>query len=99
MQFLGSAIHVLDSIGMDNILKKDLQLTNYTLEKMKELKDIFIYGDAVDDDSKRAGTISFNILGLDHGLVAARILNDYFNIAVRNECFLCSSLCREKCFI
>ena len=37
---------------MDNILKKDLQLTNYTLEKMKELKDIFIYGDAVDDDSK-----------------------------------------------
>ncbi len=83
---LGSAIHVLDSIGMDNILKKDLQLTNYTLEKMKELKDIFIYGDAVDDDSKRAGTISFNILGLDHGLVAA-ILNDYFNIAVRNECF------------
>ena len=29
---------------------------------------------------------SFNIIDMDHGLVAA-ILNDHFNIAVRNECF------------
>tara|TARA_X000001036_G_scaffold435472_1_gene476765 strand:+ start:8 stop:1519 length:1512 start_codon:yes stop_codon:yes gene_type:complete len=83
---LGSAIHVLDSIGMDIILKKDLDLTNYAIEAMKQYEDIFIYGEANSIDYKRAGTISFNISGMDHGLVAA-ILNDYFNIAVRNECF------------
>ena len=83
---LGSAIHVLDSIGMDVILKKDLEITNYAINKMKEYDDIFIYGETKENDFKRAGTISFNIIDMDHGLVAA-ILNDYFNIAVRNECF------------
>ena len=83
---LGSAIHVLDSIGMENILEEDLQLTQYTMNEMSAYKDIYIYGDTNVKDCPRAGTISFNILNMDHGLVAA-ILNDYFNIAVRNECF------------
>jgi len=83
---LGSAIHVLDSIGMENILEEDLQLTQYTMNEMSAYKDIYIYGDTNVKDCPRAGTISFNILDMDHGLVAA-ILNDYFNIAVRNECF------------
>jgi len=83
---LGAAIHVLDSIGMDRILKKDLEITEYAVKKMQTYDDIFIYGEINNKDSIRAGTIAFNILGMDHGLVAA-ILNDYFNIAVRNECF------------
>ena len=83
---LGSAIHVLDSIGMDIILKKDLEIINYAMDGMKKIKNIFIYGETDSDDCQRAGSISFNIKGMDHGLVAA-ILNDYFNIAVRNECF------------
>jgi selenocysteine lyase/cysteine desulfurase len=83
---LGSAIHVLDSIGMDIILKKDLDITEYAINKMKNYKDIFIYGESELEDAMRAGTIAFNIIDMDHGLVAA-ILNDYFNIAVRNECF------------
>ena len=44
------------------------------------------YGESNQDACPRAGTISFNLKGFNHGLVAA-ILNDYFNIAVRNECF------------
>ena len=83
---LGAAIHVLDSIGMERILKKDLEITQYAIEKIKTYDEIFIYGEINNKDSIRAGTIAFNILGMDHGLVAA-ILNDYFNIAVRNECF------------
>jgi cysteine desulfurase/selenocysteine lyase len=83
---LGAAIHVLDSIGMERILKKDLEITKYAVEKMQSYNDIFIYGEINNKDSMRAGTIAFNILDMDHGLVAA-ILNDYFNIAVRNECF------------
>ena len=83
---LGSAIHVLDSIGMDIILKKDLKLTQYAIKKMKKYKDIFIYGETLVEECLRTGNISFNIIDMDHGLVAA-ILNDHFNIAVRNECF------------
>ena len=83
---LGAAIHVLDSIGMDIILKEDLELIQYTMNLMKKYPDIYIYGNTNVDICPRAGTISFNIVGMDHGLLAA-ILNDYFNIAVRNECF------------
>ena len=83
---LGAAIHVLDSIGMDIILKEDLELTQYAMNEMSNYIDIYVYGDTDVTKCPRAGTISFNILGMDHGLVAS-ILNDYFNIAVRNECF------------
>lgn len=83
---LGAAIHVLDSIGMDTVLKEDMELTNYALEKMLNIQDVVIYGETSTEKCPRAGTISFNIKSMDHGLVAAS-LNDYFNIAVRNECF------------
>ena len=83
---LGASIHVLHSIGMELILEEDLALTNYTIHQMKKYKDIYIYGDTDLNKCTRTGTISFNIHGMDHGLVAS-ILNDYFNIAVRNECF------------
>ena len=83
---LGSAVHILDSIGMDLILEKDINLVNYAMNQMLINKDIYIYGDNDTSTCPRAGTISFNIKDMDHGLVAA-ILNDYYNIAVRNECF------------
>jgi len=83
---LGSSIHILDSIGMDIILKEDMNLIQYALDQMKQHNDIYIYGDTNINSCPRAGTIAFNILGMDHGLVAS-ILNDYYNIAVRNECF------------
>jgi cysteine desulfurase/selenocysteine lyase len=83
---LGSSIHVLDSIGMDVILNEDMDLIQYALDKLSSLNDIYIYGDTNINNCPRAGTIAFNVLGMDHGLVAA-ILNDYYNIAVRNECF------------
>lgn len=83
---LGSAVHILDSIGMDLILEKDINLVNYAMNQMLINKDIYIYGDNDTSICPRAGTISFNIKDMDHGLVAA-ILNDYYNIAVRNECF------------
>ena len=56
--------------------------------------DIFIYGDNDIDQCPRAGTISFNIFDMDHGLVSA-ILNDYFNLAVRNECFCAHPYVKE----
>ena len=81
---LGTSIHVLDQIGMENVLAEDTRLTQYCMEEMLRMPKVVIYG--CTDACPRAGTISFNIKQLNHGLVAA-ILNDYFNIAVRNECF------------
>ena len=83
---LGASIHILETIGMDIILKEDLKIIQYALNKLKKIKDIYIYGDTDTTACPRAGTIAFNIFDMDHGLVAS-ILNDYFNIAVRNECF------------
>jgi len=54
------------------------------MDEMLGIPKVVIYG--CTDACPRAGTISFNIKQMNHGLVAA-ILNDYFNIAVRNECF------------
>jgi len=81
---LGTAIDVLDKIGMENVLKDDTELTHYCMSEMLKIPEIEIYGRT--ESCPRAGTISFNIKQLNHGFVAA-ILNDYFNIAVRNECF------------
>ena len=38
------------------------------------------------NNTDRTGALAFNLAGIDHGLLAA-ILNDYYAIAVRNECF------------
>jgi len=81
---LGTAIYVLDKIGMNNILNDDTKLTHYCMDEMLKISEVVIYGST--ESCPRAGTISFNIKQLNHGLVAA-VLNDYFNIAVRNECF------------
>jgi len=81
---LGTAIDVLDKIGMENVLEDDTELTHYCMNEMLKIPEIEIYGRT--ESCPRAGTISFNIKQLNHGFVAA-ILNDYFNIAVRNECF------------
>ncbi|MBT3250685.1 MAG: aminotransferase class V-fold PLP-dependent enzyme [Candidatus Marinimicrobia bacterium] len=83
---LGAAIHILDRIGMDNVLEEDQMLTNLALREMINMNEVVIYGETNTRTCPRAGTISFNIKEMNHGLVAA-VLNDYFNIAVRNECF------------
>ena len=83
---LGSAIHVLDLIGMDIVFEEDMAITNRCLQGMLKLNEVVIYGETCVETCPRAGTISFNIKQMNHGLVAA-ILNDYYNLAVRNECF------------
>jgi len=83
---LAVALDVLDSIGMDVIYQKEIDFIEYVLGKMKKLEDVQIYGETNCDICARSASVSFNIRGLDHGLVAA-VLNDYHNIAVRNECF------------
>jgi selenocysteine lyase/cysteine desulfurase len=44
--------------------------------------------------AERIGVITFNLHDLPHGLVAAA-LNDYFGVAVRNECFCAQPFVRQ----
>ena len=79
---------------MDNIYQEEDELVKNAMQRMKTIQDIVIYGETDTNKCTRAGSISFNIRGMDHGLVAS-ILNDYFNIAVRNECFCAHPYVKE----
>lgn len=91
---LATALEILDHIGMSQIMEEEDILIKDTLERMKAMPDIVIYGETDCDVCPRAGSVSFNIKGMHHGLVAA-ILNDYYNIAVRNECFCAHPYVKE----
>ncbi len=52
-------------------------------DALNNLPNITVYGDHL---LARTGALAFNHRNIDHGLLAA-ILNDYYAIAVRNECF------------
>ena len=80
---LACVFEKLSSIGFDNIYKHSTSLTEQLITGLSKYKDITVYGDK---NLSRVGAISFNHTHIDHGLFAA-ILNDYFGIAVRNECF------------
>ncbi len=83
---LAAAVEVLDRIGMDLLAEEEGRLIDYALERFKAIPEVSIYGSTDTKTCPRAASISFNVAGMHHSLVAA-ILNDYHNIAVRNECF------------
>ena len=91
---LAAAIEIMDTIGMQTIYEDEDELIRYALDKILAITDVVVYGDTDCTRCPRAASISFNILGMDHGLVAA-ILNDYYGIAVRNECFCAHPYVKE----
>ena len=76
----GAAIEYLEKIGMENIRKHEIYLTDYALESMLSLKYITIYGPR--DPKDRGGVISFNIADI-HPHDLATIMNDH-GIAIRS---------------
>ena len=91
---LAAALYALDRVGMDTIAREEFELINYALDRLGEIDDVVVYGDTDVGRYKRAGALSFNIRGVHHALTGA-VLNDYFNIAVRNECFCAHPYVRE----
>ena len=75
---LGEAIKYLEKIGLENIADWEKQLTNYALEKLKEVPGIKIYNPGSD---KSAGIISFS-LGKIHPHDVSALLNEK-GIAIR----------------
>ncbi|MBI5867096.1 MAG: cysteine desulfurase [candidate division Zixibacteria bacterium] len=54
----GAAIDYLESIGMTEVRRHEIELTEYALEKMHSVDELEIHGPA--DPQLRAGVISFN---------------------------------------
>lgn len=91
---LGAALNVLQRIGMERIHAAEQRLLRRLLTELAALPGVRIYGDPDPDRTPRLGVVSFNLAGLEHGLVAA-VLNDYHNVAVRNGCFCAHPYVRE----
>lgn len=73
---LAAAIDYLNKIGMKNIMQHEEELTKYAMKKLKEIKEVEIYG-----PKERAGLIAFNVKNI-HAHDTATIL-DGEGIAVR----------------
>lgn len=81
---LAESLKFLSRAGLENIRKHEIELTEYALNRLKEVPEINILGDI--PAHKRLGVITFNISNLNNGLVAD-ILNHEAAIATRNGRF------------
>ncbi|MEC7584584.1 MAG: aminotransferase class V-fold PLP-dependent enzyme [Planctomycetota bacterium] len=91
---LAASLYALSRIGMDTLEKEEAKTIQYALDGLSKIEGIIIYGEPDGTVCKRAGAVSFNLREVEHGLTAA-ILNDYFGVAVRNECFCAHPYVRE----
>jgi cysteine desulfurase/selenocysteine lyase len=55
---LGAAVDYLDSTGMDNIRRHEVQLTGYALSRLREIEELIIFGAEAAED--RGGVVSFH---------------------------------------
>jgi cysteine desulfurase/selenocysteine lyase len=84
---MAAACRVLNEIGMDRLAAHEAELTRYTLEELRNIDGIELYGNAdAASAGARLGVIPFNIKGLSHYLVGA-VLSTEYGIGVRNGCF------------
>lgn len=91
---LAAALSALAQVGMDLVAEEERALMEYALARLLKIDDVIVYGETDFSTCPRVGAIALNVRGLDHGLVAA-VLNDYFNIATRNECFCAHPYVRD----
>lgn len=91
---LGAVLKVLQRVGMVQIHAAEQTRLRQLLAGLASIPGLRIYGDPDPDRTPRLGTVAFNLAGLEHGLVAA-VLNDYYNVAVRNGCFCAHPYVRE----
>jgi cysteine desulfurase / selenocysteine lyase len=82
---LAAAVGVLQAAGMDAIAAHETELLTYAYQKLKGVRNLVLYG-PTENLTEKVGTITFNIEGKHHALVAA-ILGMEGGIGVRNGCF------------
>ena len=77
---LAAAVRYINEVGLDNIIKKERELTEIFLNGIKDIKNIKIYGDI--SCARRTPTIALNIGSFDSAEVADELAETY-DIAVR----------------
>jgi len=77
---LGAGVGFILKHGLQEIRDHELDLTQYMLERLQEIKDMTIYGPQ--DVAKQAPVISLNLGGFDSS-ETAHLLDAHFDIAVR----------------
>ena len=75
---LATALDYVTSLGMDNILAHEQDLTRYALQQLREIEGMHIYGHSNDSDD---AVISFNVGDIHH--MDLGTLLDQLGIAVR----------------
>lgn len=91
---LATVLYTLKSIGMEAISREESEVVAYAVNRLREIEDVVVYGHSDPGTCMRTGAVSVNVRDMHHALTAA-ILNDYFNIAVRNACFCAHPYVRE----
>ncbi len=77
---LAAAAKYLMRLGMDNVRQHEKELVEYTLRRLRELRDeVSVYGPM--DPEHRGGVVSFNIRDLHYHVVGYTL--DLYGIAVR----------------
>lgn len=83
---LGAALDLLEHIGMDRITEHDRHVTDYAVERMKQMENVILYG----PELERLGLVTFN-LGEIHPHDVATVL-DAYGVAVRAGHLCCQPL-------
>jgi selenocysteine lyase/cysteine desulfurase len=83
---LAAALEGLRQIGMEEIAAHERVLARHMIARLGAIPGLEIYGPTDLDAHPRVGCIGFNLTHVEHALAAA-LLNDEFNVAVRNGCF------------
>ena len=86
---LGIAIDYMNSIGIENIMKHEQELSNYALDKMLEMEFVKIYGKG----KEKSSIISFNLNQIHAHEVASFL--DVEGIAVRAGHHCCQPLMKH----
>jgi cysteine desulfurase/selenocysteine lyase len=77
---LAAAIQYLEKLGMENVLRHEIELTRYALKRFGELKKVTVYGPANLDF--KCGIIPFSITGLSSHDIA--LFCDNYGIMLRS---------------
>ncbi len=81
---LGVAVDYLNNLGLENIWKEEIKLTEYAMERLKEIDGIKIYGPK--SPQLKSGVISFNLENIHPHDVGTILDNEGIAVRVGSHC-------------
>ena len=78
---LSAAIDFINEVGVENIEKKEWELTKFFYDEVSKIDGIIVYGD-FDENKPHAAIVSLNIKNIDSGEISD-LLSEKYDIATR----------------